>query len=165
MYDNVFYHISTCFVFTLQIILCHYFFCFVNKCLLKFWVWTCPFSFLQNTPWGEVNRPALTFLQRLFSHDLLILVAFTTCGNPFFFSIKRIRTGRAVNLTFIDEVNPVTYSQIICLLIRLLSFKASESSRQKLEMQSHPGTLSGCVSISLMSVGITVSSNLPAQCE
>lgn len=36
-------------------------------------------------PWGELNRPTLTFLKS-FSHDLLTLAVFTTCGSPFFFS-------------------------------------------------------------------------------
>lgn len=88
----------------------------------------------QNTPRGKLNGPGLTFLKSL-SHDLLISGAHYMWESFLFFSPidKEDKDRQCCEFSFppvIDEVNPVTRSQIIFLLIRLLNFKAPESSIQ-----------------------------------
>lgn len=151
----MFYHNSTCFLFTLQIILCHYF-RFVNKCLLKFWIQSV--ILVQEYALKQIEQASTHIPKKLFPWPLDlggVQYMWETFFSPR--SIKRIRTCSTVNLTFpyywwgeshdlqsdYLPFDPVT---------QLQSFTVFQT---KPETQSYPGTLSSRASISLMSRGIS----------
>lgn len=101
------------FVFTLRIILWRCFH-FVNKCLSKFCIESVSLiafgiSKMASTYWTGI----LSHSRATFSQDLLCSVH----AGVLIRSTLRIRRGSKVNVAFpfIDEVNPLTSSQIICL--------------------------------------------------
>lgn len=77
-------------------------------------------------PWGELIGPTLTFLKS-FSHDLLTLVVFTTCGSSFFFfftPIDKEDKNRQCELKF----SLLLMRQIPWPLVRLFVFWSGYSA-------------------------------------